>query len=351
MTSQPWPHFNESPGYLTEKGFLLEEFMGKYFSEWLYMEDALPNKCPLDEEFYVYANSIQRTLFSAQAFVNSAFPNCNVTIHHETETKTDPIFSPYIHNSSAIFKKIALKEMKNVLDNLKLDFSYQIMENILDYNDSDLCKIDRDCNMVTDKNKLQIAVGKKPKLSGPLKICNEAVDEFIMAYYNGFAMKDIAWGKLNNTEQWLPILDLMAGYHNVIFNTTHVANDIAKPLIKYMTDRFINKTSKIILLMGHDANINVILNAMSFKFYNLEDSFVSTPVGGKIVFQKWYNIHLNEYYLKINYIYQSNEQLREAHVLSLKTPPKSTLLELSHCKMDENGLCPWDDFIKFLNSL
>lgn len=351
MTSQPWPQFNEPCGYLTKKGFMLEGYMGKYFSEWLYKEDVLPNRCPLEEEFYVYSNAIQRTLFSAQAFVNSAFPNCNITIHHVDKDIPDPIFTPYIHNSSAIFRKIALEEMKNVLNKLKLDLSYKIMEDILDYNNSDYCKLNKNCNMATDENKLEIIVDKKPQLSGPLKICNEAIDEFMMAYYDGFPMTEVAWGRLNDMEQWRPILDLTASYHNVTFNTTHVANDIAKPLIQYMADKFINKTSKIIFLMGHDANINVFLKAMSFKFYSLEDSFVSTPIGGKVVFQKWYNNYLNKYYLKINYVYQNDEQLREGHALSLKNPPKSTLLELKHCKVDENGFCPWDEFIEFLNSL
>ncbi|XP_050358581.1 glucose-1-phosphatase-like [Nymphalis io] len=351
MTPQPWPHFKERPGYLTEKGFVLEGYMGRFFFNWLHNEGVISKSCPTEEEFYVYANSMQRTLFSAQAFINNAFPNCNIIVHHTDVNKTDQIFSPIIHNSSTIFKDIALKEMKNVLDNLNLEQSYKAMENILNYEYSDFCKQDKECDMATDKNKLEILVGKKPKLSGPLKICNEAIDYFLMSYYNGFPMEDVAWGKLNDIEKWHSILDLTAGYHNVTFNTTHVSKDIARPLLKYMTNILIDKKSNVVLLMGHDANINVILNAMSFKSYNLPDSFVSTPIGGKIVFQKWFNRALNKYFLKINYVYQTNKQLRDGDILSLKSPPNFALLELKYCETDNNGFCLWDDFIRFLNKL
>nr|XP_026483478.1 uncharacterized protein LOC113391659 [Vanessa tameamea] len=351
MTPQPWPHFKEKPGYLTEKGFVLEGYMGTFFFSWLHNEGLLSKNCPTDEEFYVYANSMQRTLLSAQAFVNNAFPDCNIIVHHTELNKTDLIFNPVIHNSSAIFKDIALKEMKYVLDNLNLEQSYKSMENILNYKYSDLCKLENECDMNKDKNQLEILVGKKPKLSGPLKLCNEAIDDFLMSYYNGFPMEEVAWGKLNEKNKWHSVLDLTAGYHNVTFNTTHVSKDIAKPLLKYMTDIFNNKISNVVLLMGHDANINVILNAMSFKPYNLPDSFVSAPIGGKIVFQKWFDMTLNKYLLKINYVYQTNKQLRHGHVLSLKSPPNFALLELKYCKTDNNGFCLWDDFLRFLNKI
>ncbi|KOB65446.1 Glucose-1-phosphatase [Operophtera brumata] len=54
---KPWPTWNEKPGYLTPKGTLLEGFMGDYFYTWLYQENLLPQGCPSENEFYVYANT------------------------------------------------------------------------------------------------------------------------------------------------------------------------------------------------------------------------------------------------------------------------------------------------------
>ncbi|XP_039752012.1 IQ and AAA domain-containing protein 1-like [Pararge aegeria] len=350
MTPQFWPHWKEKPGFLTKKGFLLEGYMGKYFYTWLNKEGLLPAKCPSEKDFYIYANTMQRTMYSAQAFVRECFPRCNITINHADTDKPDPIFTPMIHNSTDIFKEIAFKEMKYIFNHLNLNNSYNVMEDILEFNESDFCKIDKDCYLAADITEFNITADKKPEVTGPLKISNEAIDAFLMAYYNGFPFKDVAWGKLNDTN-WHSILDITAGYHNVTFCTKHIARDIAQPMIKYLTNIFFNSNTRVILLMGHDANINVLLSAMSFKPYELDYNFISTPVGGKIVFQKWLDEKANEYLLKIEYVYQSNEQLREAAVLSYDNPPQFKLLELEHCGTDYRGFCRWNDFINFLSDL
>ncbi|CAH2241912.1 jg12044 [Pararge aegeria aegeria] len=348
MTPQFWPHWKEKPGFLTKKGFLLEGYMGKYFYTWLNKEGLLPAKCPSEEDFYIYANTMQRTMYSAQAFVRECFPHCNITINHADTDKPDPIFTPMIHNSTDIFKEMAFKEMKYIFNHLYLNNSYNVMEDILEFNESDFCKIDKNCYLAADITEFNITAGKKPEVAGPLKISNEAIDAFLMAYYNGFPFKDVAWGKLNDTN-WHSILDITAGYHNITFCTKHIARDIAQPMIKYLTNIFFNSNTRVILLMGHDANINVLLSAMSFKPYELDYNFISTPVGGKIVFQKWLDEKANEYLLKIEYVYQSNEQLREAAVLSYDNPPQFKLLELEHCGTDYRGFCRWNDFINFLS--
>lgn len=351
MTPYEWPKWEEKPGFLTKKGYLLEEYMGKYFYTWLNKEGVLPKNCPNENDFYVYSSNTQRTIYSAIAFINKGFPNCNITIHHADESKPEPILSNYIHNSSIAFRNIAISEMKNVLDHLNLNFSYHSMEDILNYTNSDFCRVDNKCDMSEGVNELNIVVEKKPTLSGPLKICNEAVDAFLMAYYNGFNLTNVAWGKLNTTEQWNSILELSNGYHNVTYNTSHVAKDLSRPLINYIKKMFLEEHKKVTLLMGHDVNIYVLLNAMYFKPFSLFDSFVSTPIGGKIVFQKWFDKTKNTHLLKINYIYQSNEQIRDGSMLSLDKPPQIALLELKNCTTDNEGFCLWDDFVSFLNDL
>ncbi|XP_041970798.1 glucose-1-phosphatase-like [Aricia agestis] len=348
ISPHSWPKYEEIPGHLTKKGFLLEGFMGNYFSAWMVQENLIKYGCPSQEDYFVYANSVERTLSSARAFLEKGYPNCNISIHHTDQP--DPVFSPYIHNSSSIFKEVALKEMNRMLNELNLNASYLKMQDILNYEQSEFCKVERNCHLTTDSNEVGIAAGKKPILSGPLKISNEAVDAFLMAYYNGFPEDDIGWGKLKTLEDWDSILKLANGYHDVVFNTTHVATDLAMPLLKYMRDIFLNKDYKAILLMGHDANIHVLLKLISIKPFGLLNSYVSTPIGGKIVFQKWLSVESNKYYLKINYIYQSTKQLREGISLSIDNPPLSKLLELNNCATNADGYCPWDKFMKFLKT-
>jgi glucose-1-phosphatase len=81
----------------------------------------------------------------------------------------------------------------------------------------------------------------------------------------------------------------------------------------------------------------------------LHDQNERTPIGGKIVFQRWHDKTGNRDLMKIEYVYQSSEQLRNADVLTLKSPPQRVTLELAGCPIDTNGFCQIDKFNTVLN--
>ena len=54
--------------------------------------------------------------------------------------------------------------------------------------------------------------------------------------------------------------------------------------------------------------------------------------------------------MKIEYVYQSAEQLRNASVLSLQSPAQRVTLELKGCPVDANGFCPVDKFNAVMNN-
>lgn len=352
ITPKKWPNWSNKPGYLTQKGFLLEGYMGKYFSEWLHIENLLPDHCPKEEEIFIYANIKQRTTQSAKAFVGAAFPGCNITIHQKDHNDTDPIFNAVIHNSSQIFQKLALEQMHEQLRSLHLNTAFEDISHILDYKLSELCLINNECNLITDPNEIfNVQVGYKPNIKGPLKISNSAIDAFIMENYEGFPFNDVAWGQMTDSK-WQDIINLSHKYHSVIFNTTIIAKDISLPLLNYFKNLFLNDNStKVTLLMGHDANIYTLLNSMSFKPYFLPEQHELSPVSGKIVFQKWFDEVNENDLLKISYMYQSTRQLRDGIELSLLNPPHIVTLELHNCKTDDKGYCLWSDFVMFLNTL
>ncbi|KAJ8707746.1 hypothetical protein PYW07_011423 [Mythimna separata] len=350
FTPKTWPIWKEKSGYLTAKGALLEGYMGEYFALWLKKHDLLENDCPSDDNFFVYANTAQRTIASAKAFVTKGFPGCNVTIHHTSDSH-DPIFNPVIHNTTAIFKLEAIEQMRVLLKSLHLNSSYEDLEQILNYKQSEYCLTKQKCDFVTDVNKIFVDVGFKPNVEGPLKISKSVIDSFIMENYEGFPSKEVAWGLLKNNDQWNCVLDLSKGYHSVIFNTTLIARDLARPLLHYMRDILLNKQYKITLLMGHDANIYTVLKSLDFKPYSLKNQHEMTPAGGKLVFQKWLEERSGIFFLKVDYVYQCTNQMREGKKLSLDCPPEFMSMQLEGCKTDEKGFCLWDDFVGILNSL
>jgi len=356
-TPKAWPAWDTPGGLLTTKGGVLEVYMGHYFNAWLKQTGVLPQEgCPTAGSVYVYANSLQRTVATAQFFTNGAFPGCDVSVHHQDKMgEMDPTFNPIITDNSEAFNQQALGAMNAELASLKLDASYKQLEKIIDYKDSNACKTDKHCDLTKEASKMSAVPGKEPGVAGPLRVGNSLVDAFMLQYYEGFPMKDVAWGKITTPQQRKQLAQLKDGYQDSLFTSPVVAQNVAKPLLTYINGALIGErkpdSPKVTVLVGHDSNIASLLSAMEFKPYQLPHQYEKTPIGGKLVFQRWHDKKNDRDLLKIEYVYQSTDQLRNATPLTLKTPPQRVTMALKGCPIDKQGYCAWSDFEKTMKGI
>lgn len=353
-TPNKWPEWDVPGGQLTTKGGVLEVYMGHYMREWLAEQGMVKSgECPPRYTVYAYANSLQRTVATAQFFITGAFPGCDIPVHHQEKMGTmDPTFNPVITDDSAAFSEQAVAAMEKELSKLQLTDSYQLLEKIVNYKDSPACKEKQQCSLVDGKNTFSAKYQQEPGVSGPLKVGNSLVDAFTLQYYEGFPMDQVAWGEIKSDQQWKVLSKLKNGYQDSLFTSPEVARNVAKPLVSYIDKALVtDRTSapKITVLVGHDSNIASLLTALDFKPYQLHDQNERTPIGGKIVFQRWHDSKANRDLMKIEYVYQSAEQLRNADALTLQAPAQRVTLELSGCPIDANGFCPMDKFDSVLN--
>ncbi|GDX08077.1 bifunctional glucose-1-phosphatase/inositol phosphatase [Buttiauxella selenatireducens] len=352
-TAQSWPEWDVPGGQLTTKGGVLEVYMGHYLREWLAEQGMVKSgECPTPQSVYAYANSLQRTVATAQFFITGAFPGCDIPVHHQEKMGTmDPTFNPVITNDSPEFKEAALKAMETQREHYKLDDSYQLLEQIVAFKDSPSCKEKQKCDLTAEKDKFSANAREEPGVSGPLKVGNSLVDAFTLQYYEGFPLDNVAWGQIKTDQQWKVLSELKNGYQDTLFTSPQVARNVAAPLIKYIQKALVGndaKGPKITLLVGHDSNIASLLTALDFKPYQLPGQYERTPIGGKIMFQRWHDANTNHDLMKVEYVYQSSDQLRKADVLSLQQPPQRVTLQLNGCPTDANGFCPWDKFTEVL---
>ncbi|HDP6569971.1 TPA: bifunctional glucose-1-phosphatase/inositol phosphatase [Escherichia coli] len=353
-TPNKWPEWDVPGGQLTTKGGVLEVYMGHYMREWLAEQGMVKSgECPPPDTVNAYANSLQRTVATAQFFITGAFPGCDIPVHHQEKMGTmDPTFNPVITDDSAAFSEQAVAAMEKELSKLQLTDSYQLLEKIVNYKDSPACKEKQQCSLVDGKNTFSAKYQQEPGVSGPLKVGNSLVDAFTLQYYEGFPMDQVAWGEIKSDQQWKVLSKLKNGYQDSLFTSPEVARNVAKPLVSYIDKALVtDRTSapKITVLVGHDSNIASLLTALDFKPYQLHDQNERTPIGGKIVFQRWHDSKANRDLMKIEYVYQSAEQLRNADALTLQAPAQRVTLELSGCPIDANGFCPMDKFDSVLN--
>jgi len=354
-TKKNWPQWDVPGGQLTTKGGVLEVYMGNYTRQWLAQQGLVKNgSCPDSDNVFVYANSLQRTVATAQFFINGAFPGCDVAVTHQDAMGTmDPIFNPVVTDDSDEFNKKALAAMAAANEKLSLKPAFQRLEKIVDYKSAPACNNKKQCDLSNAENTFSADNGKEPNVSGPLKVGNSLMDAFTLQYYEGFPLDQVAWGQIKTSEQWKELSTIKNGYQDALFTSPDVAREVAAPLVDYIRSQLVDQDKanapKITLMVGHDSNIASLLSALQVKPYELPDTYEKTPIGGQVVFERWHDAKNDKDLLKVEYVYQTADQLRNADVLSLKNPPKRVTLQLAGCQTDANGYCAWDQFSQALN--
>ncbi|CAM6337537.1 MULTISPECIES: bifunctional glucose-1-phosphatase/inositol phosphatase [Klebsiella] len=353
-TAKAWPQWDVPGGQLTTKGGVLEVYMGHYMREWLAQQKLVTSgECPPENAVYAYANSLQRTVATAQFFITGAFPGCGIAVHHQPQMGTmDPTFNPVITDDSPAFREKALQAMEKERQGMQLTESYKLLETMIDYRNSPSCKEKQVCSLSEGKDTFSADYQQEPGVSGPLKVGNSLVDAFTLQYYEGFPKDQVAWGEITSDKQWQVLSKLKNGYQDSLFTSTAVAQNVAKPLVKYIDNALVGEgasKAKVTLLVGHDSNIASLLTALDFKPYQLPGQYERTPIGGKLLFQRWHDSGSNRDLMKIEYVYQSTEQLRNADPLTLQTPPQRVTLALNGCPVDDQGFCPMETFKKVIN--
>ena len=348
-TPNKWPEWDVPGGELTTKGGVLEVYMGHYMREWLVAQKLIAaGECPTPESIYAWANSLQRTVATAQFFINGAFPGCDVPVHHQEKMGTmDPTFNPVITDESASFSQQAVNAMASQRQHFALDESYKLLEQITHYSQSPACKEKQQCSLAKGSDTFSAKYQQEPGVSGPLKVGNSLVDAFTLQYYEGFPMDQVAWGEIKTEQQWRILSKLKNSYQDTLFTSADVARNVAKPLVKYIDKTLVEEVAnapKITLLVGHDSNIASLLTALDFEPYQLHNQYERTPIGGKIVFQRWHDASGNRDLMKIEYVYQSSDQLRRTEALTLKSPAQRVTLALKGCPVDGQGFCPIEKF-------
>ncbi|WP_411704427.1 bifunctional glucose-1-phosphatase/inositol phosphatase [Edaphovirga cremea] len=368
-TPHKWPVWQTEGGLLTPKGGLVEENVGQYFRAWLADTKLLPaGSCPTAQQVFTYANSLPRTIDTAKHFVIGAFPDCNITVNHQAEIgKMDPTFNPIITaDVTDEFKEKALSSLAQHAGdggidglNQRLKPNYALLEEVMDYKNSKLCKQDKQCDISAQPSSVTLVKDKEPGISGPLRVGTGASDAFMLQYYEGFPLKDVAWGKVTTTEQWQKLEAIKNQYHETLFGSPAIAANAAAPLMNFIAGALDQQPvgdsrqqaaqqAKLAVLVGHDSNIASLLSALKTKDYQLPEQFERTPISGAVVFQRWHDTEKNRDLMKIEYVYPTTEQIRNKSALTLATPPQRVTLEIAGCEVDAQGFCPMDQFTKAL---
>lgn len=352
LTPHQWTDWSAASSELTLRGGVLETMMGQFFRKWLVDEGLFKeNEVPGSDDVNFYANSMQRTIATAQYFSSGFMPIANLHINHRyAPSKMDPVFFPRLTKDDEQFCKEAMKQIsamggeKGIRGiNENLEESYRIIADVLDLKDSQAYKSGEVRAFDDYDTKIILKKGEEPAMQGSLKLANSASDAFILQYYEEPDAKKAAFGHELSQTDWEKIAKIKDVYGDVLFTAPVIAYNVAHPLLVYMNDELASDCRKFTFLCGHDSNIASVNAALGVEDYELPSSIEKkTPIGCKLVFEKWVDAS-NREYIAINLVYQSTNQLRELDMLDLKNPPMVYPLRLKGMAMNQDGLYSFED--------
>ena len=352
LTPHRWTNWSAASSELTLRGGVLETMMGQFFRKWLVSEGLFTeNYVPNADEVNFYANSMQRTIATAQYFSSGFMPVANVAVRHRyAPSKMDPVFFPRLTKVSEAFCSDAMNQIaamggkKGVRGiNEGLEDSYRIIADVLDLKDSPACKSGETCAFDDYDTQIILKKGEEPAMKGSLKLANSASDAFILQYYEEADAQKAAFGHDISISDWEKIARIKDVYGDVLFTAPVVAYNVAHPLLVYMNDELNSDARKFTFLCGHDSNIASVNAALEGEDYELPSSIEKkTPIGSKLVFEKWIDKSGNEF-VAINLVYQTTEQLRNIEMLDLDHSPMVYQLQLKGLKLNADGLYSFED--------
>lgn len=352
LTPHRWTNWSAASSELTLRGGVLETMMGQFFRKWLVSEGLFTeNYVPNADEVNFYANSMQRTIATAQYFSSGFMPVANVAIRHRyAPSKMDPVFFPRLTKVSEAFCSDAMNQIaamggkKGIRGiNEGLEDSYRIIADVLDLKDSPACKSGETCAFDDYDTQIILKKGEEPAMKGSLKLANSASDAFILQYYEEADAQKAAFGHDISISDWEKIARIKDVYGDVLFTAPVVAYNVAHPLLVYMNDELNSDVRKFTFLCGHDSNIASVSAALEVEDYELPSSIEKkTPIGSKLVFEKWIDKSGNEF-VAINLVYQTTEQLRNIEMLDLDHSPMVYQLQLKGLKLNADGLYSFED--------
>jgi 4-phytase/acid phosphatase len=341
-SAEPWPDWGVPPGNLTPHGRDLIKLMGSYYREWLSGEKLLAGAaCQDAQRVYIRADKDQRTVETGRALAESLLPGCEIPIHSQPGGGSDPLFSgagtPDPERSlAAVRERLGPDPRKLIAEHRE---ALETLQRILG-----------------GKLEAAAAIGvslksKSVELDGPFATGSAFSEDLLLEYANGMQGAALGWGRLTR-ESLNRVLELHAVYADLMRRTPYVARARGSNLLAHVLHSLVQAQSgkatagalgepggALLVLSGHDTNLSNLSGMLGLSWilpgYQPDD----TPPGGALIFSLWRD-PTGPYYVKLRYVAQTLDQMRNGQPLSLAVPPASQDVRIPGCPAAEDA-CPW----------
>ena len=358
ITPHEWFQWTSSPSELSLRGAILETLMGQYFRLWLEKEGLFPeNYRPEENAVRFYANAKQRTLATARYFSAGLLPVAQVPIEsHAPYDTMDPVFTPALNFVTPAYARdveAQVAEMGGIAGmqgiHAGLMDALSLLMDVTDMAQSEAYQAGTYGDLLSDGTSLILEAGKEPGMKSPIKTATGVADALTLQYYEEPDAAKAAFGHDLTEADWQKIHTIVDTYTEMLFTAPLVSVNVAHPLLQEIRSELTARGRKFSFLCGHDSNVASVLAAMGVEDYLLPNAVEQhTPIGVKLVFQRWLDEDLRAYYT-VSLVYQSPDQLRGIMPLSLENPPMEFPLHFAGARETAGGMIPEEDLLAILD--
>lgn len=350
LTDHQWIEWTSPKSELTMGGGVLETLNGQFFRQWVCSEGLLPhNAMPSAEEVLFYANSKQRTIATSRYFLTGFLPVSGIDVTWEGEfDKMNPMFDLAFHGVTKKFRREIDTQLESIYgkDGLhrlskSLEPNYKLLAEVLDSRNS---FANHNLHLVLDE-------GTEPRADASLNDALQAADALLLQYYEHPDSLAASFGHPLTMQQWRDIVRIKDECDHLRFAAPCLYEPLAAKIFRFISSELRNEKRLFTFICGHDTNIVCMLNALGVKHYEAPEAIeIHTPIGSKIVFEKWVDAEGNRY-IALNHVYQKVDQLRYRKMLSLDNPPMVLPLVLNGMECNVDGLYPYEEFMSLLDRI
>jgi 4-phytase/acid phosphatase len=350
----PWPAWDVPPSYLTAHGYQLMKLFGvwdrtQFSSEHLFA----PTGCADAAHISIIADTDQRTRETGKALAEGMFPGCEIAVHAQPEDVKDPLFRPIesgvVHRDEALASAAILGRIGGNANNLTEAYRSQLT--VLDH-------VLAGCGHAP-ANAKRTSIFDIPNAHTLVATASTISENLLLEYTQGMSQADTGWGCLDGAT-----LRTIMQVNNASWDYGSRTPAVARAYASTLLDRILKTMQqsvngesaagaavpgalgkpgdRLVILVGHDTNIATVAGALHID-WAFDGRVDDTPPGGALLFELWRPRDGSKPFVRLEYIAQTLEQMRNAETLTPANPPVAAPIFLPGCGRADLS-CSWEGF-------
>ncbi len=343
--AQDWPDWPVPPGWLTPHGAKAVSAIGSWDGARARRLGLLPaSGCPASGAVRVVADSDQRTIATADAWLAAVAPGCAIANEHKPQDEPDPVFSAIETGLGRIDVARANAELAAAVGPGGMAALDRRERPLLDRLDMILCakKAKKGCGIGHEPSDLVLAEAtKRPKLSGALDRASTAAQILLLQYAQGKEMKNVGWGRATAADI-AALSDFHALEFRLLARPPHVAAANLAGILPIVR-RGLAGPVKVTMISGHDTNVANLGGLLDIHWLVPGIATDDPSPGGAIVIEELSD-KTGNHYVRALYRSQTLAQIRAAGPLAPNAPYRAVLPIAGCTALGIRGLCTLDQF-------